>query len=102
MDNFIEQSLQSDPGEDDVEVEPDHVSDVEEESDDDQAEESGNEGSHDEDIDSGGERGQPDNLEEEEDQRWEDIYGRTRTKDGAIVPDHPTRQTAGEDIGSSG
>ena len=102
MDNFIEQSLQSDPGEDDVEVEPDSASDVEEESDDDQAEESGNEGSHDEDIDSGGERGQPDDLEEEEDQTWEDIYGRTRTKDGAIVPDQPTPPTAGEDIGSSG
>ena len=101
MDNFIEQSLQSDPGEDDVEVEPDSASDVEEESDDDQAEESDNEGSHDEDIDSGGERGQPDDLEEEEeDQTWEDIYGRTRTKDGAIVPDQPTPQ--GEDIGSSG
>ena len=101
MDNFIEQSLQSDPGEDDVEVEPDSASDVEEESDDDQAEESDNEGSHDEDIDSGGERGQPDDLEEEEDQEtWEDIYGRTRTKDGAIVPDQLTPQ--GEDIGSSG
>ena len=101
MDNFIEQSLQSDPGEDDEEVEPDHASDVEEESDDDQAEESDNEGSHDEDIDSGGERGRPDDLEEEEkDQTWEDIYGRTRTKDGAIVPDQPTPQ--GEDIGSSG
>ena len=101
MDNFIEQSLQSDPEEDDEEVEPDNASDVEEESDDDQAEESDNEGSHDEDIDSGGERGQPDDLEEEEkDQTWEDIYGRTRTKDGAIVPDQPTPQ--GEDIGSSG
>ena len=66
MDNFIEQSLQSDPGEYDEEVEPDNASDVEEESDDDQAEESDNEGSHDEDIDSGGERGQPDDLEEEE------------------------------------
>ena len=99
MDNFIEQSLQSDPEEDDVEVEPDNASDVEEESDDDQAAESGNEGSH--DIDSGGERGQPDDLEEEEeDQTWEDIYGRTRTKDGAIVPDQPTPQ--GEVIGSSG
>ena len=99
MDNFIEQSLQSDPEEDDVEVEPDNASDVEEESDDDQAAESGNEGSH--DIDSGGERGQPDDLEEEEDQEtWEDIYGRIRTKDGAIVPDQPTPQ--GEVIGSSG
>ena len=99
MDNFIEQSLQSDPEENDVEVEPDNASDVEEESDDDQAAESGNEGSH--DIDSGGERGQPDDLEEEEDQEtWEDIYGRIRTKDGAIVPDQPTPQ--GEDIGSSG
>ena len=98
MDNLIEQSLQSDPEEDD-EVEPDNASDVEEESDDDQAAESGNEGSH--DIDSGGERGQPDDLEEEEDQEtWEDIYGRIRTKDGAIVPDQPTPQ--GEDIGSSG
>ena len=101
MDNFIEQSLQSDPEEDDVEVKPGNAIDMEEESDDDQAEESGNEGSHDEDIDSGGERGQPDDLEEEEeDQTWEDIYGRTRTKDGAIVPDQPTPQ--GEDIGSSG
>ena len=101
MDNFIEQSLQSDPEEDDGEVKPDNASDMEEESDDDQAEESDNEGSHDEDIDSGGERGQPDDLEEEEkDQTWEDIYGRTRTKDGAIVPDQPTPQ--GEDIGSSG
>ena len=101
MDNFIEQSLQSDPDEDDVEVKPGNAIDMEEESDDNQAEESGNEGSHDEDIDSGGERGQPDDLEEEEeDQTWEDIYGRTRTKDGAIVPDQPTPQ--GEDIGSSG
>ena len=100
MDNFIEQSLQSDPEEDDVEVKPGNAIDMEEESDDDQAEESGNEGSHDEDIDSGGERGQPGNLEEEEDQTWEDIYGRTRTKDGAIVPDQPTPQ--GEVIGSSG
>ena len=101
MDNFIEQSLQSDPEEDDLEVKPGNAIDTEEESDDDQAEESGNEGSHDEDIDSGGERGQPDDLEEEEeDQTWEDIYGRTRTKDGAIVPDQPTPQ--GEDIGSSG
>ena len=103
MDNFIEQSLQSDPEEDDEEVKPGNAIDMEEESDDDQAEESGNEGSHDEDIDSGGERGQPDDLEEEEeDQTWEDIYGRTRTKDGAIVPDQPTPPTAGEDIGSSG
>ena len=99
MDNFIEQSLQSDPEEDDVEVKPGNAIDMEEESDDDQAEESGNEGSHDEDIDSCGERGQPGNLEEE-DQTWEDIYGRTRTKDGAIVPDQPTPQ--GEVIGSSG
>ena len=99
MDNFIEQSLQSDPEEDDVEVKPGNAIDMEEESDDDQAEESGNEGSHDEEIDSGGERGQTDDLEEE-DQTWEDIYGRTRTKDGAIVPDQPTPQ--GEVIGSSG
>ena len=99
MDNFNEQSLQSDPEEDDVGVKPGNAIDMEEESDDDQAEESGNEGSHDEDIDSGGERGQPGNLEEE-DQTWEDIYGRTRTKDGAIVPDQPTPQ--GEVIGSSG
>ena len=95
MDNFIEQSLQSDQDEDESGEESESAGDGAD--DEDQADTIGDDNDSDNDeIEPLEDTENIDNSEEEGDKTWEDIYGRTRSKDGAIVPALPAGDEASE------
>jgi len=93
MDNFIEQSLQSDQDEDESGEESESAGDGAD--DEDQVDTIGDDNDSDNDeIEPSEDTENIDNSEEEGDKTWEDIYGRTRSKDGAIVPALPAGDEA--------